>query len=144
MLSGDTFSVTAARGSAAPGPEPYHDVDVDDLHAFRRRRKVGHANRRFRNVEDPVLALDEELMVVGGIGVEIGLRTFNREDAQQPGLRELVQRVVDGRERNRHPGGQRFLMQLFGREMAVALREKQFGKRHTLSRRAEARTAYTL
>ena len=35
------------------------------------------------DVEDLVFAFDEEMMVIGGVGVEIGLRPFDRENAQQ-------------------------------------------------------------
>ena len=92
----------------------------------------GMSNTRF-------LAFDEEMMVVGRVGVEIGLRPFDGEDAQQSGARELMQRVVDGRQRNRHAGGERLLVQLFGRQMAVALGEQHLGKRDALARRTQAR-----
>ncbi len=39
-------------------------------------------------------------MVVGHIGVEVGLVAVDRDFAQQTGLGELVQRVVDRGERD--------------------------------------------
>ena len=35
--------------------------------------RLHHPHRRFGDVEDPVLAFDEEMVVIGGVGVEIGL-----------------------------------------------------------------------
>ena len=52
-------------------------------------------------------------MVVGGIGVEVGACALDRQNTQQPGIGELMQRVVDGGERNGDAGSLGFLMQLF-------------------------------
>ena len=90
------------------------------------------------DVEDPVLAFDEEMVVIRGVGVEIGLRALDGEDAQQSRLGELMQRVVDGRQRYRHAGGERLLVQFLGRQMAVALGKQQIGKRDALTRRPQA------
>ena len=46
----------------------------------------------------------------------------------RPACGELVQRIVDGRQRDRHAGGERLLVQLLGRQMAVALGEQQIGQ----------------
>ena len=62
----------------------------------------------------------------------------------KPGLGELVQRVVDGGQRDRHAGGQRLFVQFLGRQMAVALGEQQLGKRDALARRPQARIAHPL
>src|SRR5690606_21746920 len=91
------------------------------------------------DVEDLVLAFDEEMMMVRRVGVEICLRALDGEDAQQAGLGELMQRVVDSREGNGDAGGDCFLVKLLGGKMPIPFREKKLGKRHALACRAQAR-----
>ena len=74
---------------------------------------------------------------VGGVGVEIGLRAVDRDLAQQADLGELVQRVVDGRERHRHLGAARLLVEHLGGEVAVALAEQDPAERHALAGRPQ-------
>jgi len=52
-----------------------------------------------RNVEQPAGILEKEVMMVTDVGVEIGVAGIHHHLAQQPCLDELVQRIVDGRER---------------------------------------------
>ena len=75
-----------------------------------------------RDVEQPARMLAEEMVVVGRIGVEIGLGALHRDLAQQAGPGELVQRVVDGRERHRHSARQGLLVQRLRRDVTVARR----------------------
>src|SRR5690606_19376317 len=77
-----------------------------------------------------------------GVGVEIGAGAFEREDAQEAGLGELVERVVDGGERDGDAGGKRLLVQLLGGKVAVALGEQQLGQRDSLPRRTQACLAH--
>ena len=81
---------------------------------------------------------DEEVMVLGIVGVEIGLRAVDRDLPQQPDFGELVQRVVDGGKRHRHFGAVRFLVQHFRRDVPVALGEQDPAERHALPGRAQA------
>ena len=73
-----------------------------------------------------------------GIGVEIGPGAVDRELAQEPGFRELVQGVVDGRERDRHAGPARLVEQHFGGDMPVALAEQQPAEGNPLPGRTQA------
>ena len=57
---------------------------------------------------------------------------------RQSRLGELVKGIVDGGQRHRHAGGDRLLVQFLGRQMAVALGEKQVGQRNALARRPQA------
>ncbi|MNL62275.1 hypothetical protein D3C87_1862840 [compost metagenome] len=82
--------------------------------------------------------------MVGDVGVEVGLGAFHREHADHAGLGELMQRVVDGCQRNRHAGDDRLFMQFFNGQVTVALGEDQIGKRDTLTRRAQTRAAQSL
>src|SRR5579863_2629291 len=82
--------------SALLPPQPHHDVDAGDLVTFRGRRRLADHDIVRRNIEQIVLVLDEEVMVLGIVGVEIGLGAVDRDLAQQADFGELVQRVVDG------------------------------------------------
>jgi hypothetical protein len=52
-----------------------------------------------RDVDQRAIVRAVEMLVVADIGVEIGALGIDRDLAQQPGRRELVQRVVDGGQR---------------------------------------------
>jgi hypothetical protein len=91
-----------------------------------------------RNVEHLVLALDEEMVVVGDVGVEIGPGAFDGENADHAGFGELMQRVVDGCERNRHAGKGGFLVQFLDGQVPITLGKQQVAKRDTLTRRTQA------
>jgi len=54
------------------GPEPDHHVDAADLVAVWDLRQFADDRGRAWNVDQLVLALDEEVMVIRHIGVEIG------------------------------------------------------------------------
>ncbi|EGE57181.1 hypothetical protein RHECNPAF_470070 [Rhizobium etli CNPAF512] len=106
---------------------------MGDLHALGRLRQIGDRQVADGNVEHLVFAFDEEMMVVGHISVEIGLGALDGENADETGLGELVQRVVDGRQRNRHAGGNRLLMQLLDGQMPVALGKQEIAERDALA-----------
>ena len=89
------------------------------------------------NVDEIVFVLDEEVVMLGIVGVEIGFRAFDGDLTEQADLGELVQRVVDGGERHRHLGVVGFLVQHFRRHMPVALGEQNPPQRHALPRRAQ-------
>ena len=85
--------------------------------------------------------LDEEVIVVRRVGVEIGALAADRDLAQQAGPLELVQRVVDGRQRHALAGPHGLLVQHFRRHVPVAVAEQQRRQRHALARRPQARPA---
>jgi hypothetical protein len=68
-------------------------------------------------------------MVVSGVGVEIAVVWLDHALPQQADLSELVQAVVDVRERDADPGSLRLLMQLLGGDMTVALLEQELRER---------------
>ena len=86
------------------------------------------------------LVLDEEVMMIGDVGVEIGAAAVDGHFAEQAGRGELVQRVVDRGERDPHVRALRFLLQDLGADMTVSLSEEDTAERHALPRRAEPRT----
>ena len=89
------------------------------------------------HVDQPALAFDEEVVVVADIGVEIGAGAVDRDFAQKPRLGELVQRVVDGGERDAHAGRLRLGVQVLGRNVAVALGEEDAAELDALARRPQ-------
>lgn len=89
----------------------------------------------FGHVDDAVLSLNVEVMVVAGIRVEIGQVPAYPHTAQQPGIRELIERVVDGRERHTDAGRIGLAAKSTGGHMAVVRGEQQSGERHALARR---------
>src|SRR6188474_1458208 len=86
--------------AAVLAAQPHHHVDARDLVALGRRRHLADDLLGVRDVHQRVVALHEEVVMRGGVGVEIGLRAVDRDLAQQADLGELMQRVVDGGERD--------------------------------------------
>jgi hypothetical protein len=84
------------------------------------------------------------MVVVRGIGVEIGLGALDRNFPQQAHLRELMQRVVDRGERHRHLAGDRLLMQDLCRDVAVAAIKQQARKGNALARWPQSRRPQAL
>ena len=63
--------------------QPHHHVDAGDLVAGRRDRHLADDLVGAGNVDQRVVAFDEEMMMRRGVGVEIGLRAVDRDLAQQ-------------------------------------------------------------
>ena len=90
------------------------------------------------DVQQAVGVLDEEVVVVPGVGIEISALGIDRDFAQQPGVRELVQGIVDGGQRNLDAVGLGFPMEYLGRHMAVCAVEQEPGQGEALARGAQA------
>ncbi len=82
-------------------------------------------------------------MVIADIRIEIRPSRLDHDLAQQANVGELVQRVVDRRERYPHLLGERLLVQLLGRHVAVAGAEQQPGQRDPLPSRTQRRGLQT-
>src|SRR5437588_5311920 len=66
--------IAPRSGAASAGlAQPHHDIDARDLIALRRMRQSVEHHLGVRDVDQRVLAFDEEVMVVGHVGVEISL-----------------------------------------------------------------------
>src|SRR6188472_4520238 len=65
---------TMRPGSLALAAQADHHVDAGDLVAGRSGRGLGHHLCGARDVDQSIVAFDEEMVVRGGVGVEIGLR----------------------------------------------------------------------
>src|SRR2546425_4556158 len=90
---------------------------------------------RVGNVDQLVVVFEIEVVVRGDVGVEIGLGAVDRYLAQETRIGELIERVVDGRQRHRNLGERGFLVQHFRGQMAGALAEQQPAQRHALAGR---------
>ncbi len=87
------------------------------------------------------LELAEEVVMILDVGVEVGATRFDHHFAQDPAVDELVQRVVDGRQRYRDGRGQRFAVQLLGGDVAIAVFKEEPGQGEALARRPQPRRA---
>src|SRR6185369_17533463 len=85
------------------------------------------------DIEHLILAFDKEVMMSGYVSVEIGLRTINRDLSQQSYFGELVQGVVDRRERYRDFRAGCLFVEHFGGEVPIAFAEQDPAQRHALT-----------
>lgn len=109
------------------------DIDSGDPGAGRQTGNAGHLQLTAADILQLAAAFMEEMMVVVDIGVEIGAPGLHHHFAQQPGLPELVQRIIDRGQGDLHPRLQRFPMQLFGCDMAVPGIKQQLGQGQPLA-----------
>ena len=72
--------------------------------------------------------LIEEVVMLGGIGIEIGPSRIDHDLAQHTGRGELVERIVNRRQGNPYIVGDRLTVQLFRRNMAVAVSNSSLAK----------------
>jgi hypothetical protein len=77
-----------------------------------------------RDVNESVLAFNEEMMVLGHVRIEIGFRAVDSDLAQQSDVGELMQRVVDGRQRYRHLCLDRLFVKHFSGRVSVTPAEQ--------------------
>ena len=78
-----------------------HDhVNSRKLRALGRRRQAGDRDLVGRKIVKLTIRLDEEMMMVRHVGIEIRPSRSDHDLAQQTGIPELVQRIVDGGQRN--------------------------------------------
>ena len=92
---------------------------------------------RVGNVDQLVVVFEIEVVMRRHVGVEIGLGAVDADLAQQAGIGQLIERVVDGGERHRNLGQGGFLVEHFRGEMARALAEQQPAQRHALAGRTQ-------
>jgi hypothetical protein len=69
-----------------------------------------------------------------GVGIEIGMIEIHCALAQKARIGELVEGIINGRERNQGPDVDCFLMQNFRRHMTMAASEEEGRKRYALPR----------
>ena len=109
-------------------------LGAGDLVSHRRHRRFADHDIGRGDVQQVVALLDEEVMVLSIVGVEIGLRSLERELAQQSCILELMQRVVDGRQRDVLAHARYLAMQALGRHVTVTLTEQKRGQQQPLPR----------
>ena len=101
----------------------------------RKRGKRTLSGLHRRDIHQLVPIFDEEMMMLGNVGVEIGFRAVDRHLPQEADFGKLMQRVVNGRKRHRNPRPGRLLVKHFRRQVAVALAEQYPAECHALQRR---------
>jgi transposase-like protein len=89
----NTFAGTTTSALLA---QPDHHVDAGDLVAFGHFRHLLQHQMRVRNIDQFVVIFEIEVVMRRHVGVEIGLGAVNADLAQQAGIGQLVERVVDG------------------------------------------------
>lgn len=77
--------------------QPDDDVDLADFVAVR-NRNVAEGDLRARNVDQFAVVLKKEVLMVADVGILIRLSAVDTHPPQQTKIRELVQRIVDGRQ----------------------------------------------
>lgn len=129
-----TKSTVAERLSFSAFPaQPNDHVNAGDLVAFRRGWRLTDNHLGIWDVEYLIFAFDKEMMVRRRIGIEIGFRSIDRDLTEKADFRELVQRVVNCRERDWHFRARRFFVKHLGGEMAIAFTEENPAQRHALA-----------
>jgi len=109
--------------SAFPA-QPHDHVNARDLVPLGRGWCLADNHLGIRDVEYLIFAFDKEMMVRRRIGIEIGLRSIDRDLTEKSDFRELMQRVVNCCERDRHFRARRFFVEHLGGEMAIAFAEE--------------------
>ena len=92
----DWASVVDAIGLLHPDDH----IDMADHHALGGIGQARNLDCIGGDIDDPLLVFDKEVMMVGRVGIEIGPGRVHGNLAQQTGLAELVQRIVDGGQRH--------------------------------------------
>jgi hypothetical protein len=131
--------VLAEQNSIGCGfPHTNNHVHMANFHAFGGFRQGQKLYRLGRNIDHPLLVFDVEMVVIGGVSVEIRARGIDRNFAQQARFVELMERIIDGGERNIDARIAGFAVQLFSTDMTMRPAEQQLGKGNTLARGAKA------
>src|ERR1700738_5417030 len=90
------------------------------------------------DVNEIVLVLNEKMMMLRDVGIEICLRSVNGDLAQQPCVREQMERVVNSGKRDRDFRLDRFFVEHLGGEVAVPLAKQHPSQRQALLGRAQS------
>ncbi len=113
------------------------DVDAANLAPIGRVGKRSDRDRIARNIHEGAGIFVKEVMVVGGIRIEIGATGIDHQLAQQSRVDELMECIIDRRQRDFYAGAQGLFVQEFGRDVPVAVTKQKFGERLSLARRAQ-------
>src|SRR5262245_50406871 len=118
------------RHLAGNATRPNHHVDAYNLVALGGSRKLADDRIVVQNVKQPVLASDEEVVVLGHVGVVKCLGAVDGQLAKQPNFGELVQGVVDSSERHWRSSLDRLLEKRLRRGVLVVTTEQEQAERH--------------
>ena len=133
----------ASFWSAVMGTDTDDDVDPADLGPDRWARQTADRQALARDVLKPACGFTEEVVVIGRVGIKIGAARLNHDLAHQPGVGELVQRIINGGKRDRDRRRNRLAMELFGGDMAIIAIKQQARQRKPLTCRPQPCRAQT-
>lgn len=103
--------------------------------------KRANPDGALRCIPDAPFIFEAEMQVIADVRIEIGaVASLSGNTADQSGLRKLVERIVDGRQRKRETGARSKRMQLIGRQMPMARAKDQHSELDALARRPEMRS----
>jgi hypothetical protein len=108
---------------AAPAAHAHDELYRGDFHSFRRLGQSVDPDIT-DEVDQLALAFDEEVMVIARVGVEIGGAGVDRHRAQKSGFGELMQGVINRRERHSEAGDIGLGVQIFRRNVAMPFGEE--------------------
>ena len=116
------------------------DYDIDPRH-LRPRRCLGQSVEMdfiSRNILQRRGVLEIEVMVIFDVGVEIGPAGLHNDLAQQTRGGELVQSIVDGRQRDLDMGADRLDVEPLRRQVPGTFFQQELGQSQALTGRSKA------
>lgn len=117
--------------------EANNDIDAGDFHTFGGIGQARYDDIIMMHIPQLAGLLDVEMVMIVHVGVEVRPAGLNHHFTQQPGIIELVQRIVNRCEGNPHFRTHGFTMKLFGGEMAIFPFKQELGQGQSLPRRAQ-------
>lgn len=103
--------------------DPDNHVHACYPRTFWRRGQARYDHVLRRNIFETSRISEEKVVMVASVRIEVEPRTVHHDLAQQPGIGELMQRVVYGGQRDAYVRSNRFFVHGLCRDMAIALLE---------------------
>ena len=121
----------------------YSDYDVNALYlgAVGWRREVRNHDLVAGNVLNPSGVLEEEVMMLGCVGIKIRTSGIHYDFAKQSRFYELMKGIVNGSQRNIDRCCDCFFVQIFRSDMPIPILEQQPGESESLPGRPKFRAA---
>ena len=120
------------------GADPHDHINPLDGLARRCRRQFRHVDLVARNIFEGTRIFMEEVMMIAGIGIEVGPPGLDHDLSHEPGIGKLVQGIIDRRKRDTDTGCTRFAVQVFRGDMPVFALEQKFCQSNPLPGRSKA------
>ena len=118
---------------------PNDHIDPADFRPARRLRNTGDRYCFAGNIGQRAVVFAIEMLVLGGVGVEVAPLRVDDDSPQKTSVSELVQRVVDRGQRHIDASGCRFLVEGLRTEVTVPSAEQEADESDSLTCRSQAR-----